>query len=137
MSRDGRVVFEEASRLGVPVMVHTGGVGEPFASPSHCLPLAAEYPETRVVLAHAGMGVSTREAAVVAEACANVWLETSWCSILDLLWLVDAVGPGRLMMGSDALENLPLAIATYRALGLDDSDLGRCLGSTAAGVFGV
>jgi uncharacterized protein len=137
MSRDGRTVFEEATRLGVPVMIHTGGVGEPFASPSHCLPLAAEYSETRVVLAHAGMGVSTTEAAVVADACANVWLETSWCSILDLLWLVDFLGPERLVMGSDSLENLPLAIAAYRELALDEDDLSRCLGLTAAEVFGV
>jgi predicted TIM-barrel fold metal-dependent hydrolase len=137
MSRDGRVVFEEAARLGVPVMVHTGGVGEPFASPSHCLPLAAEFSETPVVLAHAGMGVSTREAAVLAEARANVWLETSWCSILDLLWLVEYLGPERLMMGSDSLENLPLAIAAYRELGLDDRGLGRCLAGTAEEVFGV
>src|SRR5262245_11253305 len=109
MSRDGRVVFEEATRLGVPVMIHTGGVGEPFASPSHCLPLAAEFSDTPVVLAHAGMSVSTREAAIVAQARDNVWLETSWCSILDLLFLVDFLGPERLMMGSDSLEDLPLA----------------------------
>jgi len=137
LTRDGRTVFEEAARLGVPVMVHTGGVGEPFASPSHCLPLAREFSETRVVLAHAGMSVSTREAAVVAVECDNVWLETSWCSILDLHSLVGLVGPGRLMMGSDALENLPLAIATYRSLGLRADELERCLGGTAAEVFGV
>lgn len=137
MSRDGAAVFEEAARLGVPVMIHTGGVGEPFASPSHCLPLARRFPGTKVVLAHAGGGVSTREAGVVAAECDNVWLETSWCSILDLIGLVDAVGASRLMLGSDSLENLPLAIAHYRALGLDDDALARCLGGTAAEVFGV
>jgi uncharacterized protein len=137
MSNDGRMVFEEATGLGVPVMIHTGGVGEPFASPSHCLPLAKEFPDTRVVLAHAGMGMSTKEAAVVAQECNNVWLETSWCSILDLHWLVDVLGPSRLMMGSDAVENLPLAVAAYRMLGLDDAALARCLGLTAAEVFGV
>jgi predicted TIM-barrel fold metal-dependent hydrolase len=137
MSRDGATVFEEATRLGVPVMIHTGGVGEPFASPSHCLPLARRFPETKVVLAHAGGGISTREAGIVAAECDNVWLETSWCSILDLLGLVDQVGALRLMMGSDSLENLPLAIEHYRSLGLDDEALGRCLGGTAAEVFGV
>lgn len=137
MSRDGSIVFEEAARLGVAVMIHTGGVGEPFASPSHCLPLARRFPETPVVLAHAGMGVSTREAAIVAAECANVWLETSWCSILDLLFLVDFLGPSRLMMGSDSLENLPLAIQHYRSLGLDDDALAACLGGNAAEVFGV
>jgi predicted TIM-barrel fold metal-dependent hydrolase len=137
MSRDGAMVFEEATRLGVPVMIHTGGVGEPFASPSHCLPLARRFPETKVVLAHAGGGISTREAGIVAAECDNVWLETSWCSILDLLGLVEHVGAARLMMGSDSLENLPLAIQHYRSLGLDDAALDRCLGGPAAEVFGV
>ena len=137
LSLDGRAVFEEATRLGVPVMVHTGGVGEPFASPSHCLPLAKEFSETPVVLAHAGMGISSREAGIVASQCDNVWLETSWCSVLDLHSLVDSVGVGRLMMGSDALENVPLAIASYRSLGLDGRELEQCLGGTAAKVFGV
>lgn len=137
LSHDGRTVFEEASRLGVPVIVHTGGVGEPFASPSHCLPLARDFPETKVVLAHAGMGVSTREAGLVAFECENVWLETSWCSILDTRWLLDLVGHERLMLGSDALENLPLELAKFRALGLDERALERCLGGTASEVFGV
>jgi hypothetical protein len=135
LSRDGRAVFEEARRLAVPVIVHTGGVGEPFASPSHCLPLAREFPETKIVLAHAGMGVATREAGLVALECANVFLETSWCSILDVRWLLDLVGCDRLMLGSDALENLPLELAKYRALGLSESELERCLAGTAAYVF--
>jgi uncharacterized protein len=137
LSHDGRMVFEEAARLGVTIIVHTGGAGEPFASPSHCLPLAREFSETPVVLAHAGMGVSSREAAIVAAECENVWLETSWCSVLDLNWLVSYLGPERLMLGSDAPENIPLALASYRSLGLDEKSLERCLGGTAAAVFGV
>jgi uncharacterized protein len=137
LSHDGRAVFEAATRWGVPVVVHTGGVGVPFASPSHVLPLAREFADTRVVLAHAGMGVSTREAGIVAGECANVWLETSWCSVLDVRWLLDLVGPERLMLGSDALENIPLELAKYRALGLDDRALARCLAGTAHEVFGV
>jgi predicted TIM-barrel fold metal-dependent hydrolase len=134
-SRDGQVVFAEAARLGVPAMVHTGGVGEPFASPAHCLPAARAYPETPVVLAHAGMGVATRQAGVVASDCSNIYLETSWCSILDVGWLLEQVGPERLMLGSDAIENLPLELAKYRSLGLGPDELDRCLGGTASHVF--
>jgi len=135
MSRHGARVFAEARRLGVAVIVHTGGVGEPFASPSHCLPPARAFPDVPIVLAHAGMGVATREAGIVARECPNVWLEKSWCSVLDLRWLLDYVGPDRLMMGSDALENLPLELAKYRALGLDRARLERCLAGTAREVF--
>lgn len=137
LSRDGETVFGEAERLGVPAVVHTGGVGEPFASPSHCLPAARRFPDVRIVLAHAGMGVSTREAGIVACECENVWLETSWCSVLDLRWLLDAVGPAKLMLGSDAPENLPIELAKYRSLGLDEPELERCLSGTAREVFGL
>lgn len=136
-SRDGRTVFEEAARLGVPVMVHTGGAGEPFASPAHCLPLAREHPETTVVLAHAGMGVATRAAGIVAMECPNVVLETSWCPVLDTAWLVAELGPERVMLGSDATANVGVELAKFRALDLDPAGLDRCLGGTAAEVFGL
>ena len=137
LSRTGRAVAATAARLGVPLMVHTGGVGTPFASPSHCLPLARAHPELRIVLAHAGMGVASREAAVVAGEAENVYLETSWCSILDTAMLVAELGPDRVMLGSDAPENLPVELVKYRALGLAPADLALCLGGTATRVFAL
>jgi uncharacterized protein len=134
-SRDGQVVFAEAARLGVAAIVHTGGVGEPFASPAHCLPAARAHPETPVVLAHAGMGVASHQAGIVASECSNVYLETSWCSVLDVRWLLERVGPERIMLGSDAIENLPLELTKYRSLGLGAGELDRCLGGTATHVF--
>jgi predicted TIM-barrel fold metal-dependent hydrolase len=133
-SADGRMVFATAARLGVPVMVHTGA-GLPFASPSHVLPLAREWPELPVVLAHAGMGVAAREAGLVAQLCPNVYLETSWCGILDTAMLAELTGPGRLMLGSDGPSNLGVELAKYRALGLSAAELHDCLGGTAAKVF--
>jgi predicted TIM-barrel fold metal-dependent hydrolase len=135
-SADGRMVFAEAARLGVPVMVHTGA-GQPFASPSHVLPLAREWPDLPVVLAHAGMGVAAREAGLVAQLCPNVYLETSWCGILDTAMLAELAGPDRLMLGSDGAANLGVELAKYRALGLSPAELGDCLGGTAAKVFGL
>jgi uncharacterized protein len=134
-SADGRMLFEEADRLGVPVMIHTGGAGVPFASPTHVLPLARQWPQVPVVLAHAGMGVATREAAIVAELCPNVYLETSWCGTLDIAMLADAIGPERMMLGSDGPVNLGVEIAKHRALGLSPAALAQCLGGTAARVF--
>lgn len=136
-SRDGRLVFATAAALGVPVMVHTGGHGEPFASPAHCLPLARAHPEVTVVLAHAGMGVATRQAGIVAAECPNVVLETSWCPVLDTGWLISELGPERVMLGSDAIANVPVELAKFRALELSDAALARCLGGTAAEVFGL
>src|SRR5579875_1881620 len=107
-SADGRMVFAEAARLGVPVVV-----------------------------AHAGMGVAAREAGLVAQLCPNVYLETSWCGILDTAMLAELAGPDRLMLGSDGAANLGVELAKYRALGLSPAELGDCLGGTAAKVFGL
>jgi predicted TIM-barrel fold metal-dependent hydrolase len=135
-SADGRMVFATAARLGVPVMVHTGA-GQPFASPSHVLPLARGWPDLPIVLAHAGMGLAAREAGLVAQFCPNVYLETSWCGILDIAMLAETAGTDRLMLGSDGVPNLPVEIAKYRALGLSSDELSDCLGGTAAKVFGL
>jgi predicted TIM-barrel fold metal-dependent hydrolase len=137
LSRDGRHVAETAARLGVPLMVHTGGVGTPFASPSHCLPLARAHPDTSIVLAHAGMGVATREAAVVAGEAENIYLETSWCPVLDTATLVAELGAERVMFGADAPENIPIELTKFRGLGLDAKALERCLGGNATRVFGL
>ena len=134
-SADGMAVFAEAARLGVPVIVHTGGAGEPFASPSHVLPAARQWPQLPIVLAHAGMGMAAREAALVAGLCPNVYLETSWCGTLDTAMLAETLGPHRMMLGSDGARNLGVEIAKHQALGLSRGDLSLCLGGTAAKVF--
>ncbi len=134
ISKDGRRVFAAARELEVPVIVHTG-FGEPFASPAHLIPAAREFSDVTIVLAHAGMGVATRQAGVVAAECVNVYLEPSWCSALDTRWLVEFVGPERLMFGSDAQENIGPELAKFRSLGLTEDQLAGCLGETAAKVY--
>ncbi len=136
-SKDGLMVFAQAARLGVPLVVHTGGAGEPFASPTRILDPARAWPQVSVVMAHAGMGVATHAAAVVARLCPNVFLETSWCGVLDTAQLVRSVGADRMMLGSDAAENVGVEIAKHRAIGLRASELQQCLGETAARVFGL
>jgi predicted TIM-barrel fold metal-dependent hydrolase len=136
-SRDGLMVFAEASRLGVPVIVHTGGAGEPFAHPARLLAPARQWSDTPVVLAHAGMGVASHEAASVAEVCPNVYLETSWCGVLDTAMIARRIGSQRMLMGSDAAENVGIEIAKHHAIGLSEDEIADCLGDTAARVFGL
>ena len=69
------------------------------------------------------LGVATREAAVVATICDNVWLEPSWCSALDVAGLIESCGVERILFGSDAPANLGLELARFRALNLDDAAL--------------
>jgi uncharacterized protein len=83
------------------------------------------------------MRVSTREAEIVAAECARVWLEASRCSVLSIRSMPEGVGAGRPMVGSDALESVPLELANYRPLALEEPALERCLGGTPDEVFRV
>jgi predicted TIM-barrel fold metal-dependent hydrolase len=136
-STDGQMVFAEATRLGVPVIVHTGGPGDPFSRPARLMPAAQEWSDTPIVLAHAGMGVASHEAGIIAQQCPNMYLETSWCGTLDTAMLAEMVGTRRMLMGSDAAVNVGIEIAKHHAIGLSGDDLTNCLGATAARVFGL
>jgi len=133
-SRDARLVFETATELGVPVMVHTGH-GVPFAEPTMWIPLARDYPQTTVVLAHAGAPGYTGVAVVAAEVCPNIVLETSWVTPHDLGRAIRTIGADRVLFGSDLHFNPGHELAKYEALGLPDADLEKCLGGNALRIF--
>jgi uncharacterized protein len=133
-SRAARLVFTTARELGVAVDIHTGP-GVPFGLPSLFMPLAKEFADVPLVLAHSGWGIFTGEAFVVARECPNVYLETSWCGIDDTSWLLGEFGADRLMMGSDSLANMAVELAKHRALGLSDEMLSSVLGGTATSVY--
>jgi predicted TIM-barrel fold metal-dependent hydrolase len=135
-SRDARLVFETAAELGVPVMVHTGH-GVPFAEPAMWIPLARAFPDTTVVLAHAGAPGYTGVAIVAAEVCPNIVLETSWTAPHDLRRAIATLGADRVLFGSDLHFNPGLELAKYRSLDLPEDDLAKCLGGNAARVFRI
>lgn len=133
-SRDAEMVFQVARELSIPVMIHTGS-GLPWSLPALWIPLAQQYPNVPVVLAHAGMGIFTAEAHLAATMCSNVFLETSWAKPHELQWLVDELGAHRIMMGGDLNSNLAVELFKYRSLNLESRELELCLGGTAIDVF--
>jgi predicted TIM-barrel fold metal-dependent hydrolase len=134
--RDAKTVFEVARELTIPVVVETGW-GAPFGLPSAVLPRAREYSDVKIVLAHAGAGLYTFEAYVVARECSNVYLETSWCRGVDVKWLVDELGASRVMFGSDLASNQEAELAKYRSLGLYHFQQYQAMGQTAIDIFGL
>lgn len=135
-SRDARTVFEVAQELSIPVMIHTGS-GLPWALPALWIPLAQAFPDVSVVLAHAGMGIFTAEAHLAASLCDNVYLETSWAKPGELGWLIEELGPERIMMGGDLNSNLAVELFKFRSLNLSEYALSQCLGGTAIRVFSL
>jgi predicted TIM-barrel fold metal-dependent hydrolase len=134
LSEDGNLIFQTAYELGVPAMVHTGA-GIPFSLPALCMPAAQKYPGLKIVLAHAGGGILSAEAQVVASMFSNLYLETSWCLGEDIRWMIDTIGPDRVMMGADLPSNVPVEFAKYRALDLETEVYDKVMGTTAVDVF--
>lgn len=136
LSKDATKVFELARELKVPVMVHTGP-GIPFSSPALCLPRAIQYPDVSLVLAHAGFIFLTGEAWAVAQQAPNIYLEASWLYGDDVEWLVQTLGPERVMMGADLPKNVKPTLTIAASAGLTEKEKALFLGGTASKVFGI
>ncbi len=136
VSRAGRRAFEASQAFGVPLMIHTGS-GLPWAAPGLILPAARDFPGVRVVMAHSGMMVFAVEALPVAEACPNVWLETSWTGGPHVRRFVRTLGPDRVLFGADHADNVATELTKHRTIGLADHELEWVLGRTAVEVYGL
>jgi uncharacterized protein len=128
------VVFETASALGVPVMVHTGS-GAPFALPALLIRRARQFPDLKIILAHAGFAIYSEEAIIAAEVCDNIYLEPTWCIAGDIRRMIKSLGANRVMFGGDLPTNVPVELTKYRTLDLTDEERTWCLARTAREVF--
>lgn len=136
LSEDGDLAFATAFQFGIPAMVHTGA-GIPFSLPALCIPAANKYPNLKIILAHAGGGIVSAEAQVAASICNNLYLETSWCLGEDIRWMINTIGPDRVMMGADLPSNVPVEFAKYKALELEPAAYDKVMGETAIDVFNL
>lgn len=134
--RDAKTVFEVARELSIPIVVETGW-GVPFGLPSALLPRAREYSDVKIVLTPAGAGPYIHEACLLARECSNVYVLTPWCRGVDVKWLVDELGAGRVLIGSDLPSNQEAELAKYRSLGLFYFQQYQVLGQNAIDVFGL
>lgn len=127
-------IFEAARKLSVPVMIHTG-TGIPFALPSMVLPRAKQFPDVTMILSHAGYCVYAQEALIVAQECSNVILEPSWTQPQNIKGMIKTLGAKRVMMGSDAVINIPVELAKIKAMKLNKEEEDYYTAKTAINVF--
>lgn len=130
----GRLPFEVAHELRVPLMIHTG-YQIPYALPSLVGARAREFPDLPLVLCHAGMAPFAQEALDLALTRSNVYLETSWLPVYALRHAIRTLGAERILFGSDIILNIAVELAKFRALELTESDAERCLGDNARRLF--
>lgn len=129
-----RGFFEAALEFRLPVIAHTGA-GAPLALPSHFMLPAREFPELPIVLAHCGGGSYAGEAMVAALFCPNIYLELSTVLPHQILEILRRVPAGRLMIGSDLLENTAMEIGKILSLPIPEADRREILSGAADRLF--
>jgi len=91
-------IVAEAHEGRLPILIHAGR-GIP-ALGAHVLELASEFPRARFILAHAGVCDLAWMWRVLDEH-PNVFFDTAWWTIPDLLVLFSHVAPGRILYATD------------------------------------
>jgi predicted TIM-barrel fold metal-dependent hydrolase len=128
--------MEEASRLRIPVQIHSH---QPGSQPALIGDLADRFPDVTVVMAHMGMA-SYKDAIFVARKCPNVVLETSaqpWTHRICRT-VMDTVGVTRLVFGSDApLHHQEIELRKVQMASLSEEELRLVLGGNIARIVGI
>jgi predicted TIM-barrel fold metal-dependent hydrolase len=123
-------VWELADRERLPVLIHTGPGSEGICT--QALERARAHPGARLILAHCGVGGfgSLWEKAVDFD---NVFFDTSWWNVTDVIGLFECVPPGRILYASDIPFASPaqaayLTLRCAAAAGLDPEQLAGVMG---------
>ena len=101
-------VFACAQEHGWPILTHTGSDGTPMSA-SRYEPLIHAYPEVALILAHLRL-----EAIPLAKRYDNVYLDTTYVNPMRVELAVDALGPDKILFGSDAAEGFDVGHAPGR-----------------------
>jgi len=128
------LIFDIAKKYKVPVMIHTGP--GPFSDPALVAPRAEEYPDVKIILAHAGFGIYANTALLLAKKYENIYLETSWSYVYDLDAFIKSI-PDKVLFGTDLIENAPVEYAKLDGLRISDELREKILYLNAKNVFNL
>lgn len=140
-------LFEAAREAGVPVLINCGD--PPYGLPSAADFVASQFPDVTIIIAHVGtQGMTfTFEASLLGRRHENVYFETSFGQYHLLIEMASAVGPERLVYGSNCPPNEPtqqlmaleqsLASAPPLGTGVPREDMQKILGGNLRGLLGM
>lgn len=132
----GRLYFDAAARLKVPLVACVGAHGMPFTNPGLYAEMAAQYPEVKVVFAHLDYPIA-EEAAAIARRLQNVYLSSSLSIPAYLRVALRQCGPEKLMLASEDSDSITAEIAKFTAIGATDEQVEQMLCRTPLDVFGL
>ena len=132
----GRVYFEAADRLGVPLMGCVGAHGMPFTNPGLYADMAQEFPNVKIIFAHLDYPIA--EIAIsIARRVPNVYLSSSLSIPAYLRLALEQCGPEKLMLASEDSDSITAEIAKFAALGATEAALDQMLCRTPLEVFNL
>lgn len=92
-------IFELARDFDIPVIAYSGD--ELVAVPHTFIPIAKEFPDVKIIMAHSGFMQNTPEAVTVAKKCPNIYLAHESGISGGLMQSVMELGAERVLMGTD------------------------------------
>lgn len=139
-------LYTVAAERGVPVVMHVGSSVFPGAKLRFCDPLlvdevAADFPELKVVCAHAGRGFWTEQVFQLTRMRDNVWMELSGLPanrIVEAFPELDRVA-NRVVFGSDWPSSPAVGrlVDQFRQMPFAKATLTAALSSNAVRLFGL
>jgi predicted TIM-barrel fold metal-dependent hydrolase len=135
MSEPGvREIVAVAHERRVPILIHAGR-GIP-ALGRDTVELSSEFPDARLILAHAGISDLAWLWQVLPEH-PNIFIDTAWWNPADHIALFSLVAPSQIVWASDSPYGLPLVAAFTHArcalqAGLSDEQLCSIMGGQTA-----
>ena len=136
-SKAGFLVAEAACPADMPRLLHTDGSER--ETPRQILPVLQEFPDLKIILAHAG-GLDWHLATDIADSGPHVFAEIcSSCSSPDkILQLMDAFGSNRVLFGTDTTLFHPgYALGMVQDAPLSNEERVRILGGNALQLFSI
>jgi len=139
-------LYDEAQRLSVPIMVHTGssvfrGARLKYGDPLYVDDVVVDFPELTMIMAHSGRGFWYDAAFFMAQLHRNVYMEITGLPPLKLPAYFPNLerNADKIIFGSDwpALTDIRGNIAAVRSLELSEESKAKILGGNAARVLGL
>lgn len=131
-------IAELSSRLGVPLLIHTGDPDTyGYAQPTLVGGLAEAFPEVTMILGHMGKRLY-EDAILVARWFDNIILETSFQSPRAIRMAVERVGAERVVYGSDMSFGFPeVEMMKIKICGFEREEKEMILGGNMARILGL
>ena len=141
-----RAIYEEAQRLEMPVMIHTGTSIFPGARSRNGEPMAVDdvavdFPRLRIVIAHGGRPLWMEQAFFLVRRFPNVFMDVSSIppkKVLEYFPRLSEIAD-KVLYGSDwpapGVKSMGANLRDFRALGLAEDVLAKVLETNAGRVF--